>query len=57
MCAENLTSESVEKSGDMPDRGTTLVPFSVRWGDEHPPPLWLLPLPLSRSSAIEKKYP
>lgn len=37
-CAENFTSESVEKSGDMPERGTTLVPFSVRPGEGHPLP-------------------
>lgn len=36
--AGNFTSESAEKSGDMPDRGTTLVPFSVRPGEGHPPP-------------------
>lgn len=36
--AGNFTSDSVEKSGDMPDRGTTLVPFSVRPGEGHPPP-------------------
>lgn len=37
-CAGNLTSDSVEKSGDMPDRGTTLVPFRVRPGEGQPPP-------------------
>lgn len=37
-CAGNFTSDSVEKSIDIPDRGTTLVPFSVRPGEEHPPP-------------------
>jgi len=37
-CAGNFTSDSVEKSGDMPDRGTTLVPFSVRPGEGQPPP-------------------
>lgn len=37
-CAGNFTSDSVEKSIDMPDRGTTLVPFRVRPGEEHPPP-------------------
>jgi len=47
--AGNLTSESVEKSGDIPDRGTTLVPFSVRLGDEHP-----LPLSPSRSAIRDK---
>jgi len=36
--AGNFTSDSVEKSGDMPDRGTTLVPFSVRPGEGQPPP-------------------
>lgn len=36
--AGNLTSDSVEKSGDMPDRGITLVPFSVRPGEGQPPP-------------------
>jgi len=37
--AGNFTSDNVEKSGDMPDRGTTLVPFSVRPGEGQPPPL------------------
>jgi hypothetical protein len=36
--AENFTSDSAEKSGDMPDRGTTLVPFRVTPGEGHPPP-------------------
>jgi hypothetical protein len=36
--AGNFTSDNVEKSGDMPDRGTTLVPFSVRPGEGQPPP-------------------
>lgn len=35
--AGNFTSESVENTGDIPDRGTTLVPFSVRPGGVHPP--------------------
>lgn len=34
--AGNFTSDNVEKSGDMPDRGTTLVPFNVTLGDRHP---------------------
>jgi len=36
--AGNFTSDSVEKSGDMPGRGTTLVPFSVMPGEGQPPP-------------------
>jgi len=36
--AGNLTSDNVEKSVDMPDRGITLVPFSVSPGEGQPPP-------------------
>jgi len=36
--AGNFTSDSVEKSGDIPDRGITLVPFSVNPGEGQPPP-------------------
>lgn len=43
-CAGNFTSDSVEKSDDMPDRGTTIVPFNVRCGEEHPRPPCSLPL-------------
>lgn len=35
--AGNFTSDSVEKIGDIPDRGTTRVPFRVRPGGVHPP--------------------
>lgn len=53
--AGNFTSDSVEKSGDIPDRGTTLVPFRVRPGEGHPPPPLLLLLTSSTPAVTGQK--
>lgn len=48
--AGNFTSDSIEKSGDIPDRGTTLVPFSVSPGEAHPPP----PIEMGKNNGYDK---